>query len=379
MKSFVSRSRLARIRKSVLIAAGLTLVLASQALAAPVKEAKAVPQLAVTASDYRSAVYSTDGKVWYWGGIADVIDGKHTFRDNVPAAMLDLKDIVDIQSLQHREIFLKKDGTVWEWGAEYRLNSADITDGTTEFPAPKPIEGLSRIAKISASGIGSAIDENGGVWIWHPDRYDKGPRKLENINDAKELSANNLGDVLILRKNGTVWKWTGYSERNANENYKAERVGALKDVVALSTGHGRQFFAIKKDGTVWGWGENYGGKLGLPITTEIVEKPVQLKNLNDVSSIVTGYLRTMVIKKDGTLWVMGYDVGSTTNLANKNGPELRRIDGLKKVASVALGYEHAVAVTEDGKVWAWGGNAAGQLGDGTFKNSGKPIQVRGIR
>jgi alpha-tubulin suppressor-like RCC1 family protein len=379
LKGIVQRNRRVKFRWSILLAAGLSLVLATQTLAAPESGVKAVKPLilTVTAADYHSVAYTSNGDVWYWGGIADVIKGKHTFRDNEPKLMKGLKDVAAIQSHHHREVILKKDGTVWEWGSKYNPVSPESTDGFTEFPEPKQIKGLSHIVKISASSVSSAIDKDGSVWVWHPDHYFSGPHKLENMTNAEDISVNDNGELHILKKDGTVWKWSAYIERNANTSYKARKIESLRDIIALSSGHGRHNFAIKKDGTVWGWGGNSGEVLGLPIPnteTETVDIPTQIKSLSDVASITTGWMRTLVLKNDGTLWVMGYDVGEYHYFL-KHGPELRRIDGLKNVTSVAMGYNHAVAATEDGKLWAWGSNITGQLGDASFKDSTTPILV----
>lgn len=379
LKGFFQKNPIAKLRRSMLLIAGLSLVIATQSLAAPASEVITEEPLpfTVTASGYHSVVKTPDGDVWYWGGIADVIDGKHTFRDNTPQHMNGLQDVADIQSYHQQELILKKDGTVWDWGSEYKLKSAENNDGTTHFPDPKQVEGLTSIVKISAGGIASAIDKDGSVWVWHPSYYFSGPHKLKNITDAKDISANGNGEVLILRENGMVWKWTGYTDRNANTDYNASKIEGLTDVTALSSGQGQHNFAIKKDGTVWGWGESFGGKLGLPESAITVD-PVEIKGLSDVSSIVTGLYSTLVLKTDGTLWVMGYDVGEDLYLL-KHGPELRRIEGLEKVTAMALGYYHAVAVTANGAVVAWGSNKVGQLGDASFKDSSTLIVLKVIQ
>jgi len=41
----------------------------------------------------------------------------------------------------------------------------------------------------------------------------------------------------------------------------------------------------------------------------------------------------------------------------------------------AHGSSHSLAITEDGKLFAWGGNSAGQLGDGTNTNKSIPIRI----
>lgn len=46
--------------------------------------------------------------------------------------------------------------------------------------------------------------------------------------------------------------------------------------------------------------------------------------------------------------------------------------------AIAAGYDHSLALKSDGTVWAWGGNASGQLGDGTTTQRTSPVQVLGL-
>ncbi|QMV42637.1 RCC1 domain-containing protein [Cohnella cholangitidis] len=101
----------AKLRWSVLLAAGLSLALSVPALAAPKSDVKPT----VIAYDYHNVAHSSDGSIWYWGEVADVVKGKYTLRDNTPQLMPGLKDVADIQTFRKNHIILKKDGTVWEW------------------------------------------------------------------------------------------------------------------------------------------------------------------------------------------------------------------------------------------------------------------------
>jgi alpha-tubulin suppressor-like RCC1 family protein len=52
--------------------------------------------------------------------------------------------------------------------------------------------------------------------------------------------------------------------------------------------------------------------------------------------------------------------------------------GLSEAKSVVAGGVHALALLNDGMVMAWGGNGAGQLGDGTTTASDVPVAVSGL-
>lgn len=54
------------------------------------------------------------------------------------------------------------------------------------------------------------------------------------------------------------------------------------------------------------------------------------------------------------------------------------VPGLPPVTEVALGWAHACALDEQGGVHCWGGNRAGQLGDGGFEGHTMPSRVEGL-
>ncbi len=47
-------------------------------------------------------------------------------------------------------------------------------------------------------------------------------------------------------------------------------------------------------------------------------------------------------------------------------------------AEVRGGFDHSLALRADGTVWAWGGNANGQLGDGSFVTRAEPVQITSL-
>ena len=109
---------------------------------------------------------------------------------------------------------------------------------------------------------------------------------------------------------------------------------------------------IKSDGSLWDVRGNYNAILG--DGTSISKSLPQQVVLNGVTNIAAGG-ESYFIKNDGSLWVMG--LWPTEIVTND-------------VTAVSAKYEDMLFVKSDGSLWASGWNLYGQLGDGTFINSG---------
>ncbi len=142
-------------------------------------------------------------------------------------------------------------------------------------------------------------------------------------------------------------------------------VMVASNVASVSTGNNYTMF-VKADGTLWATGSNDSGQLG-DGTQDSRLTPVQVAT--DVRSVSAGYEHTMFIKRDGTLWAMGaksagsFGDGNDRNYARQVLKPIKILDG---VASVSVGYgdAHTMLVKKDGTLWITGSNFKGQQGDG---------------
>lgn len=156
------------------------------------------------------------------------------------------------------------------------------------------------------------------------------------------------------------------------------QVGSFSYWKSVSAGRGHSI-AIHNDGTLWTWGTNTSGQLGngtVDILSFSTSLPTQIGLLTDWKQADGGLDFTVAVKTNGTLWTWGGNasgqLGDGTTLS-KSSPIL--VGALTNWKQVSCGYADAKAIKTDGTLWAWGHNANGQLGDGTTTNKSSPVQI----
>ncbi|MED1861450.1 S-layer homology domain-containing protein [Brevibacillus reuszeri] len=276
----------------------------------------------------------SDGTVWTWGHNENGQLGIGTFDkgSTVPVQVQNLSDVVAISAGALHTIALKSDGTVWTWGYNYygQLGNGVISNGSS---VPVQVSNLSGVVAISAQYLNSsALKRDGTVWTWGANffgqlGYDTGkknnptPKQVPKVNGIVSIAQGEYF-TCVLGSNGTVWNWgLNYFGSLGNGTsgqqtaffdpqqvlYNMNPNRALNSAVSISAGSGHTL-ALLSDGTVWGWGNNEFGQLG---NGNFTSRPLATKlDLNGVFTAVgTGKNHSMVIRNDGTVWTWG-DNGS---------------------------------------------------------------------
>lgn len=310
------------------------------------------------------AVYSSnvcglrsDGTVWCWGRNENDVLGDGSYKDSpfaVPAQVSldrgDLLQAVTRISVGDHVCVVKKDGTVWCWGAN-QYGGAGNGGGPTPFPTRVPDPNIKNAAWIDSHSHTCMVRKDGTVWCWGWN-FDR-----QVTPQQQDVIAT---PIQVLEANGQP----------------------LQNAVTVATS-ADQTCVLKTNGTAECWGKcgQFFG-MGNPACRL---RPAALHDgqgnvLNGIQSIQAGVNHMCLVRKQ-VVWCFG--ANSAGQLGD--GTKMDRAEpvvsdfGVKKTVgawSTAPGGDHTCFVGLNGKIGCWGWNDQGQLGDGTQNNSATPVVAK---
>jgi hypothetical protein len=202
-----------------------------------------------------------------------------------------------------------------------RMKDGSVRCWGTNLPETVRVSGIpSRAVEVATGGErGCAVTDVGGVLCWgaKPDRAPDGPPTLK----------------------------------------AAPVAGVRARHVALGARHA---CALAEGGDVACWGANDAGQLGGEATV-----------VGGATAIAAGGDATCAI-------VAGRTVTCWGRVPGRAGSGVAKIEGLADVIGIALSETHVCAVKAYGGVACWGENEDGELGDGSFSERGRPVDVAGL-
>jgi len=288
---------------------------------------------------------------------------------------------------------VKMDGTLWTWGV---ATNGVLGNGSTIASRSSPqttIVGGADWKEVSVSNYSgaltagrfcAAIKLDGTLYTWGLN----GQGQLGSGNSTNRSSpvsvttitnwlhvACGYNHALAVTASGEIYSWGFNSSGQLGNGSTTLRtspgtiVGDSYDWIKVAAG-GDSSAAIKNEGSLWCWGVNTLGILG-DGSTITKSSPVSVAgggfNWEKVSMSGSSSGHCVATKIDGTLWTWGSNslgqLGAGTTADNRSSPGTVNGGGTNW-KDCAAGGNHSAAIKADGTLWTWGGNAAGQLGDG---------------
>jgi alpha-tubulin suppressor-like RCC1 family protein len=329
------------LRAAVALVAAVTWALPAIPVAADT-----TPTTDVIAVSDHTCVVTTGGGVKCWGDNSrgGLGDGTMT-ASSTPVDVAGLASgVTAIAAGDRYSCALTSGGGVRCWGYN---EFGQLGDGTnTDRATPVDVTGLpSGVSAIDARGEHpGALLTAGGVRCWGA-----------NINGQ-------LGD-------GTT----------ASSGVPVDVEGLTNGVSAIAVG-GEHSCALTSGGGLKCWGLNAKGQVGIGTTTDS-NTPVVVTGLaGAVSAVAAGGRHTCALMTAGGVSCWGYnEFGQLGDGTTTDNPLPVAVAGLpSSVRAITTGGNFSCALMTDGGVTCWGLNAAGQLGDDTYKDSPAPVDVAGL-
>ncbi len=286
----------------------------------PVKRISRVLTIA-PGGDHRCEL-RTDTTVWCRGNNSRGQLGLgHLRNSRRPAKVSGLKGVISLATSWRTSCVARRDNTAWCWGEAASGQAGDggricpeDNDTCTArrlHKTPHQVAGLSDVTQVFAAyGFACALKKDSTLWCWGANdtgqlglgnkRSTSRPGKVPGLTGVRRVALGTNRSCAVTA-GGALYCWPAPGKGRGR--YRPRRIPGLKNVthLALGTDHA---CAVAHGGQVWCWGQNTHGQLG-DSSRKARRRPVRARGLTGVTSLLGLTASTCAAKNDGSLWCWG--------------------------------------------------------------------------
>jgi len=131
---------------------------------------------------------------------------------------------------------------------------------------------------------------------------------------------------------------------------------------------------VTAEAGAWCWGSNWFGQLGMGTVGQFdgpLESDVPVKVVGDRAyvAVAAGLMHVCALDSEGAAWCWGMIPGDDAYGTPQPVP------GDHRFAAIFAGGQFTCGLTNDGTAWCWGSGPFGELGNGSYDTSLKPVAV----
>lgn len=258
----------------------------------PVQVGTATDWASVSAGQLHTLAIKTNGTLWAWGengGGGALGDGGLVASSQNPIQIGSDTDWKKVYAGHQYSMSLKKDSTLWVWGANPFGQLGDGTNMTKKIPTLIGSMNDKWIEVAMKNKHSMALSANGTIWTTGDNTYGQ----LGDGTTTSKLSFTQIGvstwkkiaagasHSLAINTDGTLWSW-GYNVLGqlGDGSYTDKHSPVLTDTISswvFIDGGSNHSIVHNTDKELWTWGSNGYGELGDGSIVNSRTSPVQIQ------------------------------------------------------------------------------------------------------